>query len=409
MHRSQQIELDPTDRQVTRMSMHTGYGRVAYNYAIDMFKEARSRGERLTEMDIRRMFNAEKRELYPWCVDHSQNPAKNAIRNFGDAIRNWGGWKKDGTPRKTKNGFPKHKKKGVRDSYQADNGPGTIRVDGNLVRLPRIGWIRMCEYLRFDGEIVSCTVRRIADRWFVSLCVDTKIAPPPKREITDDTILGVDLGVKTLAMCSDGVEYENPRPLHLALRKLARLQCQLSRKRRMQKGKKRSNRYVTLRVKIARLHYRISCLRKDTLHKITTAIVKRSSVIGVESLNVKGMMRNRKLARAISDAGWGEFIRQLRYKCELYGVHLVEVDRWFPSSKLCSGCGWKNEHLTLSDREWTCGGCGMIHDRDMNAAINIRNAARSAVAGCLGRGDHRRPAPCEMAMINEASTQPMTV
>ena len=260
--------------------------------------------------------------------------------------------------------------------------------------MPRIGWLR--EELRFAGEVASVTVSRKACRWFAAVTVETGDDPPTMRDgATISLTIGVDVGVETLAATSDGIKYSNPKPLKRSLGRLARLQ------RRKARGRKGSKRNLRLRERIARLHKRIRDQRADAQHKATTAIVKRSGCVKCETLNVKGMTRNRRLARSVSDAGMSEFIRMLEYKCELHGVAFEKADRWFPSSQLCSRCGARNRALTLATREWRCESCGAVHDRDLNAAINLAGSSSAAGRGdCVGPGGIVRS-----AAIREASTE----
>jgi putative transposase len=184
-------------------------------------------------------------------------------------------------------------------------------------------------------------------------------------------VVGVDLGIKTLATVSDGTKYENPKPLKTTLRKLKKLQQSVSRKVKGSNNRKKATK------KVVRLHFRISNVRKDTLHKMTTTLAKTKRVVGIEDLNVSGMMKNRCLARSIADLGLFELRRQLSYKGMWYSCKIVPVDRFFPSSKTCSVCGEIKEDLTLADREWDCVGCGVHHDRDHNASVNLENVAAS--------------------------------
>ena len=231
---------------------------------------------------------------------------------------------------------------------------------------------------------------RKAERWFAAVTVETGDEPPTKRVGAT-----VDVGVKTLAVCSDGIEYSNPKPLKRSLGRLARLQ------RRKARGRKGSKRNQLLKARIAKLHKRIRDMRADA--QATTAIVKRSGRIVCETLNVKGMTRNRRLARSVSDSGMSEFVRMLEYKCELYGVAFEKADKWFPSSQLCSRCGARNRALTLATREWRCESCGAVHDRDLNAAINLAGSSSAAGRGdCVGPGGIVRS-----AAIPEASTERM--
>ena len=255
-----------------------------------------------------------------------------------------------------------------------------FRVEGRRIRVPLLGWVRMRESVRFDGKILSATVSRVADRWFVSFAVDvpdTSHLPPAENQGT----VGVDLGVAALATLSTGESVPGPKA-HTAL--LKRLRCLSRSLSRKQKGS--ANREQARR-KLARLHARIANIRADAMHKFTSDLTRRFHTIGIEDLNVRGMMANRHLSRAIGDMSFHELRRQLEYKVEMRGGLITVADRWFPSSKTCSECGARNERLSLSVRQWTCSGCGERHDRDVNAAINLKNyAVSSTVSACGGEG-----------------------
>ena len=226
-------------------------------------------------------------------------------------------------------------------------------------------------YLPLTAKILSASVSERAGRWFVSIQVEED--QPEYQGVKDDHgIVGVDLGIKTLATVSDGKVYQNPKPLKTKLRKLKRLQQSVSRKVKGSNNRKKATK------KVARLYLKISNVRKDTLHKMTTTLAKTKRVVGIEDLNVSGMMKNRKLSRAIADLGLFECRRQLNYKGDWYGCKIVLVDKFYPSSKLCSVCGEIKEDLTLADREWDCAGCGTHHDRDDNASKNLEYAAASS-------------------------------
>ena len=212
--------------------------------------------------------------------------------------------------------------------------------------------------------------------------------------------VGVDVGVGTMAACSDGTKIENPKALASALRRLRRVDKAIARSRKVHGKSSHSNRREQLYARRRRLHARVVNVRSDHHHKATTAIAKSAGRVVVETLNVAGMMMNRRLARAIADAGMSGFLTKLEYKCAWYGAEYVKADRWYASSKLCSHCGWKNDDLALSDREWWCGGCGALNDRDVNAADNLANWPGLSFP-VTGRGDRVRPAA--PAVVGEAS------
>ena len=245
----------------------------------------------------------------------------------------------------------------------------------------------MREALRFDGGVLECTVKRDAGRWFACVCVeDGREAPEAK----DGRVVGVDMGVKTLATCSDGTMYANPRAEAAQRRKIRRYNKALSRSLRLHGRHKASKRRQRTRHKLAGAHYKAACLRSDAQHKASTEIVRRAACVVVEDLNVGGMLKNRRLARAVSDAGMSGFVSKLAYKCAAHGVRLVRADRWFASTKLCCGCG-RVQAMPLNVRTYSCD-CGMVLDRDLNAARNLeRYAADSSSEAPNGRGGHVRP------------------
>ena len=365
------ITLDPTDKQRTYFARAAGTARFAYNWALAEWKRqyaAREDDPSLpppTEVGLRRQLNGLKRTEFPWMFDVTKCAAQEAIIDLGMAFRAF--FEKRGR-------YPRFKKKGVRYSFCAANEAGTFRVDGKRIRLPVIGWVRMREPVRFSGRLKRVTVCREADRWFASIMVETGDVEPVEQPCA---AIGVDLGVKTLATLSSGEAIPGPKAHKALLGRLRRKSRALSRK---QKGS--ANRRKAA-VKLARLHVRIANIRKDATHKATTMLTKTYRRIGVEDLNVRGMVRNRRLARSIMDGGFFEFRRQLEYKARLYGAALVVAERWYPSSKTCSCCGSVEAGLALSQRTLRCGGCGVEIDRDLNAARNLeRLAASSAVSAC---------------------------
>jgi putative transposase len=233
---------------------------------------------------------------------------------------------------------------------------------------------------------MSATVSRVADRWFVSITVDTlDRSHLPQAE--NQGVVGVDLGVSTLATLSTGEKVTGPKPHTALLDRVRHLSRNLSRKQKGSANRRKA------KVKLAKLHARIACIRSDALHQLTTDLTCRFHTIGIEDLNVLGMMKNRRLARSIADMSFCEFRRQLEYKAAMRGGEVVAADRWFASSKLCSVCGAKIESLPLLVRHWTCSNCGTSHDRDINAAINLSiNAVSSTVSVCgeEGAGRHHK-------------------
>ena len=376
MIRVHKIRLDPNDRQATQLAKSCGVARFAYNWALAEWTRQYKAGEKPNEAKLRKQLNAIKREQFPWMSEVSKTAPQQAIKNLGTAFNNAFSRLKKGE----KPGFPRFKRKGIRDRFRADNGPSharpdAVQVDGPRVRLPVIGWVRMAESVRFAGTIRSATVSREADRWQVALAIETAEVLQPG---TLQSAVGVDLGIKSLATLSNGEVYEGPKAHRAFLKRLQRLNRNLSRK---QKGS--ANR-AKAKTKLARLHLRIANIRKDALHKLTTRLATGFSVIGIEDLNVKGMGKNRCVARSVSDAGFFELRRQLDYKAAMTGAKVIVVDRWFPSSKTCSNCGQIHD-MPFSKRTLSCD-CGHVMDRDLNAAINLKNYAVSSTVSACGEG-----------------------
>jgi putative transposase len=301
-------------------------------------------------------FNAIKREQFSWAYEVAKDVCEGAFQDLGAALKNYFD-SKSGKRKGEKTGFPSFKsKRKSKQSFRLNNDK--FKVDGHEIRIPNLGWVNMAECLRFDGKIMGAVISRVADHWFVSITVE--IERLPRAEPTKDSV-GVDMGLKTLATLSDGVEFENQKLLRSELAHYKRLSRRLSRR------KEGSNRWWTAKRQLASFHERIANRRADIIHKLTTEIARTYKLVAVETLNIKGMARNRKLALSVADAGMGEVLRQLAYKA----TTLVKVGRWYASSKTCSDCGHVNRELTSSDRTWACASCGVLHERDWNAAINI--------------------------------------
>ena len=273
-------------------------------------------------------------------------------------------------------GFPKFKKKGQRDSYTTNNQKGTVSITSNSVKLPKIGHIKAKFPAKINGLIKSATVSKDpTGKYFVSLLVETIVNELPKTHSN----IGIDLGLTDFIVLSDGSKVANPKFLSKLQHKLAREQKILAKRRAVAKADQRklsdSRNYQKQKIKVAKVYERITNTRKDFLHKLSFNLIKNHDVIAIEDLNVKGMVKNKKLAKAISDSSWSTFTTMLTYKAEWYGKTLVKIDRWFPSSKTCSGCGHllTKAELPLQVRSWDCPSCQQKNDRDINASINILN------------------------------------
>jgi putative transposase len=373
------VALDPNNVQRTYFAKACGTARFAYNWALAEWEKQHAAGEKPTEASLRRLLNAIKRERFPWMLEVTKCAPQAAIQDLGIAFKNFFDDLRKlnrGEIKKQQIRRPRFKKKGKsKDTFSLSNDQ--FCVEGDRIHLPRLGFIRMCEPLRFAGKIMSATISRTADRWFVSIAVEVPDAPPL---VENQDAVGVDLGVTTLATLSTGEKITGPKPHKALLGRLKRLNRSLHRK------VKGSRNHAKAKTKVARLHARIANIRRDALHKLTTMLATCFGVIGVENLNVSGMVKNHALARAISDMGFFEFRRQLEYKANMSGGKVVVLDRFFPSSKLCSDCGFHAGEMPLSVREWTCENCGEPHDRDLNAARNLKSMAVSSTVTACGAG-----------------------
>jgi putative transposase len=357
------IALDLTEAQEAYCRKAAGTARFTYNWGLAHWQMQYRNGEHPTAAKLKVQWNAMKYGTYPWVDDvhrdaHAQ-PFANLNTAFQAFCQNLKARKAGKTTRKV--GYPTFKKKGVHDSFYIANDK--VQIEGKRLRIPKLGWVRMREALRFTGKLMSATVSRTADRWYVSLAVRIETTSLPCENQAGR--VGVDLGVKHLATLSTGEKIEGPKPLKAALRQLRRVNRQLARR------VKYSAHWHKTKARLGRLHARAAAIRTDALHKLTTTLARSYREVVIEDLHVKGMVQNRKLARAISDMGLGRFRQMLTYKAETYGCDVIIADRWFPSSKMCRICGVLNEDLTLRDRVFVCSGCQHMEDRDVHAALNL--------------------------------------
>ncbi len=375
--RAYKVQLSVNNKQQTLLLQHIGCARWAYNWALAKKKESFDKKEKIPNaIELHRELNKLKQSDVPWMYNSSKTSPQNALRDCDKAFQNF--FTRCKKKVKGKKGFPKFKsKKNEKQSFRLD---GAISVESDCIKLPRIGKLRLAEkdYIPTDCKILSATVSKRADKWFVSVQVET---PDRERSNEKNKVVGIDLGIKSLATCSDGATYENPKALKKNLKRLKRKQKQLSRK------KKSSKNYGKAKQKLAKLYYHISNIRKDCLHKITSKIIDENQVIVLEDLKVSNMMKNHCLAQAISDVGLHEFRRQIEYKAKWSGRKVVFADAFYPSSKTCSCCGWKNSDLKLTDRVFECKMCDMKIDRDLNASLNLKQIYTGSSSGIQACGD----------------------
>jgi IS605 OrfB family transposase len=410
--------LDPTPRQRRALASHCGAARYAHNWGLELVKSRLD--QRLTDpsavlpwssYDLQREWNRAKREVAPWWPENSKEAYKSgpdalarALKNFSDS--------KAGRRKGRRMGFPRPKRKGrCRDACRFTTDPIKVLPDRKHVQLPRIGVLKTHECThklarrleQGTARIMAATISRTADHWFVAFTVEVQRSTPATNG--KQSVVGVDVGVRHLAVLSTGHTIANPRALEGSQRKLRRLNRQLARR---SPGSRRRNR---TRRQLARVHARAANIRGDAMHKLTTSLATRHGTVVVEQLNVAGMVRNRRLARVLSDTGMAELRRQLGYKTGWSGSRLVVADRFSPSSKTCSGCGWVKAKLTLAQRTFTCETCGLILHRDLNAARNlvklVQFVAQSGWETQTARGADRKTQHAgQVAMKREAGTEP---
>lgn len=358
MEKAYKFRLYPNKEQQILLAKTFGCTRFVYNYYLDKRITAyKTDKTTLSAYDCIKDLTSLKKE-YEWLKEPDKCALQNTLRDLDSAYK---GFFKSGR------GFPKFKsKKSHRYSYRTQNNNNTIQFLDNSIKLPKLGKVKIRDKQILQGRILNATISQTpSGKYYCSLCcTDVTVEPFEKT----GNAVGIDLGVKEFAITSDNEHIENPKYLAKSLKKLARLQRQLSRKTRG------SNRWNKARIKVAKCQEYIANQRADFLHKLSTRFIKEYDIICLEDLNVSGMLKNHKLARSVSDVSWSQFTTMLQYKADWYGKEIIKIDRFFASSQLCNVCGYKNTKTKdLSVRSWVCPNCGTSHDRDVNASINILN------------------------------------
>lgn len=382
MERGFKYRIYPNACQRDQIARTFGCCRFVYNRALDVKKTAYAKtGKTVSWTELSQMLPVWKRDPETaWLAQADSMALQQSIRNLDHAYKNFFRRVRKGE----KPGFPKFKsRRHSRQSYRTNGGKV---IDCNHIVLPKLGTVRAKVSRPLQGRILSITISLdAAGRYFATfLCTDV----PAKKASATNQEVGIDLGIGMLATLSDGTKVRNPHHLKKYERKLAQEQRRLSRRKGARRGEKPSNRYVKQRKKVARIHAKIAYARTDTLHKVTTMLADENQVLCMEDLNVKGMMQNSHLAKALSHVSFGEFARLLEYKCIERRRIFVKVSRFYPSSKTCSSCGHKLDALPLSVRSWNCPVCGAHHDRDINAARNILTEGKRILSNTEGTAGH---------------------
>ena len=394
------IELMPNNKAQTHFRKAFGCARLAYNWGKDRWEYYYKQGIEKSYLDLKKEFNAIKKTQFPFVYEVSKYATQQPFINLNRAFQKFFSDLEQG-----KVSYPKFKKKKMNSGSYYIGGDQVIVKDGKYLKVPNLGLVKMREKLRFEGKINSVTISQRGDKFFASFNMQiskeeyTKTHPQAKN---NQLGLGIDLGLKSFLSLSNGLEVKAPKPLDRLERLLIRRSRQLSKKQHAKtkqealQGVKRSKNYQKASIKLNKLHRRIANTRNDFLHKTTSCLVKNVQYFSIEDLNVQGMMRNHRLAKSIADVSFYEFKRQLEYKAEYNGREIHQVDRFYPSSKLCSHCGALKEDLTLNDRVYSCDKCGTRLDRDYNASLNLLSQLKKHIGGV-----HPEFTPADLTALQE--------
>lgn len=355
------IRLYPTTEQKVLIEKHIGSCRFVYNWAlaqkIETYQQTR---KSISQFDLNKKITL-LREEKPWLAEVNSQSLQGMTRNLESAFTRFF---------REKTGFPNFKSK--KNPIQSFPIPQhyTVDFEKNTIKLPKIGKVKAVLHRHFEGILkVSTLSKTSTNKYFISILVDDGKEIPTKQSFSDDTTIGIDVGIKDFAVLSTGEKVENPKYLRTSIKALKVLQRQVSRK---VKGSNRRRKAIK---RLATLHEKVTNQRNDFQNKLSFKIVSENQAISMETLNVKGMVKSHCLAQAISDASWSSFVNKIEYKAEWFGKTVLRIGRFEPSSRICNACGFYKNDLTLKDREWLCPVCGTNHDRDINAAVNIKKFA----------------------------------
>lgn len=362
MLKAYKYRLYPTDEQKGKFFQHIGAVRFVYNWALEQkIKSYETDKVNLSRFDLQYMVVHSLKKENEWLKEVNSQSLLNSLINLESAFTKFF---------REKKGFPRFKSR--KNPVQSFSVPQHYEVDfeNNTVKLPKIGFVKAKLHRKFEGKLKTATVSiKSTEKYFISILVDDEILLPIKQPFSVETTIGIDVGIKDYAITSNGNKTPNPKYLKNSMIRMGVLQKRLSRK---QKGSSNKNKQ---RIKVAILHEKITNQRNDFQHKLSSRLISENQAIALETLKVTNMVKNHHLAQAISDASWGSFVNKLKYKAEWYGKTILRIGQFEPSTKICNICGYYNSEITLADREWECPSCKTIHDRDINAAINIKKIA----------------------------------
>ncbi|OBZ35547.1 IS200/IS605 family element RNA-guided endonuclease TnpB [Methanohalophilus sp. DAL1] len=361
MLKAYKYRMYPTKGQKEMFSKHFGCVRVIYNWALEQkIKTYEQDGKAVSRFTLNKMIPTLYDEM-EWLKEVNSQSLRGATLNLDNAFTKFF---------RDKTGFPKFKSK--KNPVQSFSVPQHYEVDfdGNKVKLPKIGWIKTKLHRRFEGNLKTATISKTpSGKYFISILVDDEKDLPAKQKFNENNTVGIDVGIKDFAITSNGEKIDNPKHLNNSIKRLKVLQKRLSRKQKGSKNREKA------RQEIAKLHEKIANQRNDFQHKLTSRLISENQAIALETLNISGMLKNHCLAQSINDVSWSSFVTKLEYKAEWYGKIILRIGQFEPSTKICNICGYHNKNITLADRKWQCPDCGASHDRDVNAAINIKKFA----------------------------------